>query len=116
MAGILAAAGVVMEQEMARLVHARAEGNPLYVTTLARVLAAHPGTGLDAAALARIAGGSAEVGHLVTSLLRDLDSDTRDLLAAASVLGTESNPAWPRPSAERPESRPADSPPPRTVA
>ena len=39
-----------------------------------------------------MAGGSAEVGHLVTSLLRDLDSDTRDLLAAASVLGTEFEP------------------------
>jgi len=91
-ADMLAAAGVVMAPDLVALVCARAEGNPLYVTTLARVLAAQPDTRLDAAALARIAGGSAEIGHLVASLLRDLGPDTRDLLAAASVLGVEFDP------------------------
>ena len=67
----------------------RSEGNPLNVTTLARLLAARPGPAPDADAVARIAGGSAEVGHLVSSLLRDLDDDARALLAAASVLGTD---------------------------
>ena len=81
-ADMLAVAGVVMEPELVRLVHARAEGNPLYVTTLARVLAAQPGTALDAAAVTRIAGDSAEIGHLVSSLLDGLDSDARALLAA----------------------------------
>jgi len=38
-ADILRAAGVIMDPELARFVHARSEGNPLYVITLARVLA-----------------------------------------------------------------------------
>src|SRR5580693_1187463 len=64
-------------------------GNALYVTTLARVLAAQPGAAADADAVARIAAGSAEVSHLVASLLRDLDDGASALLAAASVLGAE---------------------------
>ncbi len=69
--------------------HARSEGNALYVTTLARVLAAQPGAAADADAVARIAAGSAEVSHLVASLLRDLDDGACALLAAASVLGAD---------------------------
>ena len=38
---------------------------------------------------AQIAGGSAEAGRLVSSLLRDLDDSARGLLAGASVLGTD---------------------------
>jgi DNA-binding CsgD family transcriptional regulator len=53
------------------------------------VLAAPPGAGYDTEAVARIAGGSAEVSYLVRSLSDGLDDGARDLLAAASVLGTE---------------------------
>jgi DNA-binding CsgD family transcriptional regulator len=88
-ASILRAAGVTMDPELARFVHARSEGNPLYVTTLARVLAAQPGAAADADAVARIAAGSAEVSHLVSSLLRDLNPAASALLAAASVLGAD---------------------------
>ena len=88
-AGLLRAAGVTTDPELARLVHARSEGNALYVTTLARVLAAQPGAAGDPDAVARIAAGSAEVSHLVTSLLRDLGDAARALLAAASVLGAD---------------------------
>jgi DNA-binding NarL/FixJ family response regulator len=86
---ILHAAGVAMDQDLVRFVHARSEGNPLYVATLARVLAAQPGTGYDTDAVTRIAGSSAEVSRLVSSLSDGLDDGARDLLAAASVLGTE---------------------------
>jgi DNA-binding CsgD family transcriptional regulator len=88
-AGLLRAAGVTADPELARFVHARSEGNALYVTTLARVLAAQPGAAADADAVARIAAGSAEVSHLVVSLLRDLDNGACALLAAASVLGAD---------------------------
>jgi DNA-binding CsgD family transcriptional regulator len=88
-AGLLRGAGVRADPELARFVHARSEGNALYVTTLARVLAAQPGAAADADAVARIAAGSAEVGQLVASLLRDLDDGARAVLAAASVLGAE---------------------------
>ena len=86
---ILHAAGVAADQDLVRFVHARSEGNPLYVATLARVLAAQPGTGYDTDTVVRIAGGSAEVSRLVSSLSDGLDDGARDLLAAASVLGTE---------------------------
>ena len=86
---ILQVAGVAMDPDLVRFVHARSEGNPLYVATLARVLAERPGTGCDTEAIARLAGGSAEVRHLVSSLSDGLDDGVRDLLAAASVLGTE---------------------------
>ena len=86
---ILQVAGVATDPDLVRFVHARSEGNPLYVATLARVLAEQPGTGYDTEAIARLAGGSAEVSHLVSSLSDGLDDDARDLLAAASVLGTE---------------------------
>ena len=56
------------DPDVARLVHARSEGNPLYVATLARVLAAQPGTAPDADSVAHIAGGSAEISQLVSSL------------------------------------------------
>ena len=59
------------------------------MATLARVLAARPEAALDADAVARVAGASAEISHLVSSLTAGLDEGTRDLLAAASVLGTE---------------------------
>jgi DNA-binding CsgD family transcriptional regulator len=88
-ADLLRAAGVTADPELARFVHARSEGNALYVTTLARVLAAQPGAAADADAVARIAAGSAEVSQLVASLLRDLDDGARAVLAAASVLGAE---------------------------
>jgi tetratricopeptide (TPR) repeat protein len=86
---MLQTAGVAGDPDLVRFVHARSEGNPLYVATLARVLAAEPRAGYDANAVARIAGGSAEVSHLVSSLSDGLDDGARDLLAAASVLGTE---------------------------
>jgi DNA-binding CsgD family transcriptional regulator len=88
-AEILRAAGVIADDGLITFVHARSEGNPLYVATLARLLAAQPDAARDADSVARIAGGSAEISHLVSSLLRDLDSGTRELLAAASVLGAE---------------------------
>lgn len=86
---ILQATGLDADLGLAQLVYARSEGNPLYVVTLARLLAAQPAAEGDTEALARIAGGSAEISHLVSSLLRDLDPDTRELLAAASVLGAD---------------------------
>src|SRR5271165_6878935 len=86
---ILRTAGLAAAPDVARFVHARSEGNPLYVATLARVLAAQPGTAADTDTVARIAGGSAEISHLVSSLSAGLDDGARDLLAAASVLGTE---------------------------
>lgn len=85
---MLCAGGVTVDPGLADLVHARSEGNPLYVVTLAQLLAARPGIAADADAVAQIAGGSAEVSHLVSSLLRYLDDGCRGLLAAASVLGT----------------------------
>ncbi len=89
---ILHAAGVAPSPDLARTVHARSEGNALYVATLARLLAGQPGSAPDADAVARIAGGSAEVSHLVCSLLRDSGDGARALLAAASVLGAEFDP------------------------
>jgi DNA-binding CsgD family transcriptional regulator len=86
---ILQTAGVAADPDVARFVHARSEGNPLYVAALARVLAAQPGTAADTDTVARIAGGSAEISHLVSSLSGGLDDGARGLLAAASVLGTE---------------------------
>ena len=88
-ADILHAAGIAMDPELARAVHARSEGNPLYVATLARVLATQPGIAPDADTVAQIAGGSAEISRLVSSLLRDVDDSCCGLLAAASVLGTD---------------------------
>jgi DNA-binding CsgD family transcriptional regulator len=84
---ILQAAGLAAGPGLAQFVHARSEGNPLYVATLARLLAARPGAEIDASALARVAGASAQISHLVSSLLRELAPGTRELLAAASVLG-----------------------------
>ena len=72
---------------LSRMVHARSDGNPLYVTTLARLLAREPGYLADERALSRIVGSSAEVSGLVRSLLRGLDDDAAAVLAAASVLG-----------------------------
>ena len=86
---ILQTAGVAADPDVARFVHARSDGNPLYVATLARILAAQPGTAADTDTVARIAGGSAEISHLVSSLSGGLDDGARGLLAAASVLGTE---------------------------
>ena len=86
---ILQTAGVAANPDVARFVHARSDGNPLYVATLARVLAAQPGTAADADTVARIAGGTAEISRLVSSLSGGLDDGARGLLAAASVLGTE---------------------------
>jgi DNA-binding CsgD family transcriptional regulator len=88
-AGLLRGAGVTTDPELTRFVHARSEGNALYVTTLVRVLAAQPGAAADAEAVTRVAAGSAEVSQLVASLLRDLDDGVRALLAAASVLGAD---------------------------
>ena len=72
---------------------ARSGGNPLYVTTLARLLASEPGAPLEEHTLARIVGSSAEVSGLVRSLLRGLDDDAAAVLAAASVLGEAFDPA-----------------------
>jgi len=86
---MLQVAGLAKNPDLVRFVHARSEGNPLYVATLAGALAAQPSGGYDAAAVVRIAGGSAEVSHRVASLSDGLDDGARGLLAAASVLGTE---------------------------
>jgi DNA-binding CsgD family transcriptional regulator len=86
---ILQVAGLSTDPDLAQFVHARSEGNPLYVTTLARLLAAKPGAARDADTLARVAGAAAEISHLVSSLLRDLDPGAREVLAAASVLGAD---------------------------
>ena len=88
-ADMLCTASVTVDPGLVDLVHARSEGNPLYVVTLTRLLIARPGIAADADTVAQIAGGSAEVSHLVSSLLRDQDGGCRDLLAAASVLGTD---------------------------
>ena len=93
LAGILRAAGVTVTPELARVVRAHAGGNPLYVTTLARLLVTEPGGPLDEHTLARIVGGSAEVSGLVRSLLRGLDDEACAVLAAASVLGEAFDPA-----------------------
>jgi DNA-binding CsgD family transcriptional regulator len=90
--GILGAAGVSMDRNLAELVEARSEGNPLYVSTLARVLAVSPARALDTDAVARIVGSSAEVSHLVTALLRGLDAEASAAVAAASVLGADFTP------------------------
>ncbi len=86
-AEVLQAAGLAADRDRARSVHARSEGNPLYVATMARLLAARPGGESDGDTLARVAGASAQISHLVSSLLRDLDPAARELLVAASVLG-----------------------------
>jgi DNA-binding CsgD family transcriptional regulator len=88
-AEILRGCGLPAGPDLTRAVHARSEGNPLYATTLARVLAAQPGLARDAEAVTRIAGGRPEIRHLVSALIRDIDDDGRAVLAAASVLGTE---------------------------
>src|ERR1700722_4961033 len=93
LAGILRAAGVTVTPELARVVRAHARGNPLYVTTLARLLVTEPGGPLDEHTLARIVGGSPEVSGLVRSLLRGLDDEACAVLAAASVLGEAFDPA-----------------------
>jgi predicted ATPase len=90
--GILGAAGVSVDADLADLIQARSEGNPLYVSTLARVLAGSPATALDSDAVARIVGSSAEVSHLVTSLLRGLEPEVSAAVAAASVLGGDFTP------------------------
>ncbi len=90
--GILSAAGVSVDTDLAELVQARAEGNPLYVSTLARVLAVSPVTALDTDSVARIVGSSAEVSHLLTSLVRGLDPEISAAVAAASVLGGDFTP------------------------
>jgi DNA-binding CsgD family transcriptional regulator len=89
---ILQVAGLTASPGLARAVHARSEGNPLYVTTLARVLTALPGPAPEADAVTRMAGGTAEVSHLVATLLRDVADEVRAVLAAASVLGTDFGP------------------------
>jgi DNA-binding CsgD family transcriptional regulator len=88
-AEILAAAGVAADDDLVAFVHNRSEGNALYVAILARLLAAQPAVARDMDTVARIAGSSAEISHLVSSLLADLGAGVRELLAAASVLGTE---------------------------
>ena len=88
-ARILRAAGVTADPELARFVHARSEGNALYVTTLARLLAAQPGAAADADAVARSRAAALRSATWSSSLLRDLDDGARALLAAASVLGAD---------------------------
>lgn len=89
---ILGTAGVSVGPDLAELVQARSEGNPLYASTLARLLAARPATAMDTDEVARIVGSSPEVSHLVTSLLRGLDPEVSAAVAAASVLGGDSTP------------------------
>ncbi len=91
--GMLRAAGLAVTPDMARIVAARSDGNPLYVTTLARLLASEPEAALDEHALSRIVGASAEVSGLVRSLLSGLDPGAVAVLAAASVVGEAFDPA-----------------------
>ena len=93
LAAIMKAAGVTVTPALSRLVYARSGGNPLYVTTLARLLAREPGYPADERALSRFVGSSAEVSGLVQSLLHGLDDDAAAVLAAASVLGEALDPA-----------------------
>jgi DNA-binding CsgD family transcriptional regulator len=93
LAAIMKAAGVTMTPALSRMVRARSDGNPLYVTTLARLLAREPGCLADERALSRVVGSSAEVSGLVRSLLRGLDDGAAAVLAAASVLGEVFDPA-----------------------
>ena len=93
LAAIMKAAGVTVTPALSRLVYARSGGNPLYVTTLARLLAGEPGYPADERALSRFVGSSAEVSGLVQSLLHGLDDDAAAVLAAASVLGEALDPA-----------------------
>ena len=93
LAAIMKAAGVTMTPALSRMVYARSGGNPLYVTTLARLLAREPGYPADERALSRFVGSSAEVSGLVQSLLHGLDDDAAAVLAAASVLGETLDPA-----------------------
>ena len=90
---MLRAAGLAVTPDMARIVAARSTSNPLYVTTLARLLASEPETALDEHALSRIVGASAEVSGLVRSLLSGLDPGAVAVLAAASVVGEAFDPA-----------------------
>ena len=92
LAAIMKAAGVTMTPALSRMVYARSGGNPLYVTTLARLLAREPGYPADERALSRFVGSSAEVSGLVQSLLHGLDDDAAAVLAAASVLGETLDP------------------------
>jgi predicted ATPase len=89
---ILGAAGVSVDTDLADLIQTRSEGNPLYVSTLARVLAGSPATALDTEEVSRIVGSSAEVSQLITSLLRGLDPEVSATVAAASVLGGDFTP------------------------
>ena len=93
LAAIMKAAGVTVTPALSRMVYARSGGNPLYVTTLARLLAREPGYPADERALSRFVGSSAEVSGLVQSLLHGLDDDAAAVLAAASVLGETLDPA-----------------------
>ena len=52
-ADMLCAGGLTVDPGLVDLVHARSEGNPLYVVTLTRLLAARPGIAADADAVAR---------------------------------------------------------------
>jgi DNA-binding CsgD family transcriptional regulator len=88
-AEILQAAGVIVDADLAGFVYRQSEGNALYVVTLAQVLATQPDALPDLAALALIVGGSTAIRYLVSSLLSGLTNSTRDLLAAASVLGAD---------------------------
>lgn len=79
----MGAAGVSVDADLTELVQARSEGNPLYVSTLARLLAGRPAPGLDTEAVIRIVGSSPEVSQLVTSLLRGLEPEVSAAVAAA---------------------------------
>ena len=92
-AEILAAAGVAADAGLVAIVHKQSEGNALHAAILARLLAAHPDAAQDVEALTRLAGSSTEISHLVSSLVGDLGAGTRQLLAAASVLGTDFDPS-----------------------
>ncbi len=98
-----AAEGRAVDQATVAQVHERSGGNPLFVRTLARVLGPDLGQpALSAEDVSRRLAGSSEVRSLVAATLRPLDGDVRELLAIASVLGEEIEPALLADVAEQP--------------
>jgi tetratricopeptide (TPR) repeat protein len=77
------AAGGALDIEALEVVHRRAEGNPLFVVEVARLLdgAADPGRA--------DVGVPADVRALLAERMRRLDPGTRDILERAAVLGRE---------------------------
>jgi DNA-binding CsgD family transcriptional regulator len=70
-------------------VHAATGGNPLYLRTVARLLAEDASGGTNAEAVRQLVSSRPELRRLVTSTLQPLEPHTRTLLDAAAVIGEE---------------------------